>query len=60
MRTKSVELKEESDFVEVAVTVVELLADDQREELEQLRAERDARVKTEEAQLKALELNAVF
>ncbi len=48
MRTKNIEAKEE--FVEVEITDTnQILADADREELEQLRAERDARLKTEKA-----------
>jgi hypothetical protein len=57
MRTKSVDQKEVTEDVAEKTYPVEILADAEREELEQLRAERDARIITEkaiaEAELKA-------
>lgn len=49
MRTKSTEVKEEVQTPEQGVTHEVVLADAEREELEQLRAERDARLIAEKA-----------
>ena len=53
MRTKSDELKNETAIEEIPLTADSVLADAEREELEQLRAERDARVITEKALVEA-------